>query len=254
MTPSRFEKELTAASPEFRAGVPLHMLLDEAIDVAGATARYWKPSGVAPNNVPGLTQAGPRIRLGIQQELAELVGLARAAHTDYLLAVSPGLTTELLAEAHALCDTMEATLEYLFDDGADDAKDLQLAAVKANDADTIAGRALDLEELAALCDEHRDALSEVELFDLGTPRRAREVARELRAAPPANVQSPEAKAALARRNQVLQVLDARVKKVRAAARFVFRGHPAIVREFTSAYERRRRTDARRARRAKPVVA
>jgi hypothetical protein len=44
-----------------------------------------------------------------------------------------------------------------------------------------------------------------------------------------------------------------VSLVRGAARFVFRAHPEIAREVGSAYERRRRGAARRAKKPIPLV-
>jgi hypothetical protein len=41
------------------------------------------------------------------------------------------------------------------------------------------------------------------------------------------------------------MLMERMNTVRSAAQFVFRNHPSIVREVTSAYERRRRAAQRR---------
>ncbi|WP_437722481.1 hypothetical protein [Sorangium sp. So ce861] len=55
----------------------------------------------------------------------------------------------------------------------------------------------------------------------------------------------KARDALLLRNKVIGLLNARISTVRAAARFVFRDRPDIVRESTSAYERRRRAEAKR---------
>lgn len=41
------------------------------------------------------------------------------------------------------------------------------------------------------------------------------------------------------------LLDLRVSKVRRAARYVYRDHPEMIRLVTSAYERKRRLDAKR---------
>ncbi|XYH95849.1 hypothetical protein ACMHYB_49995 [Sorangium sp. So ce1128] len=61
----------------------------------------------------------------------------------------------------------------------------------------------------------------------------------------------KAREALVLRNKVIGLLSVRLSTVRAAARFVFRDRPDIVREATSAYERRRRAES--ARRAKKKV-
>jgi hypothetical protein len=79
------------------------------------------------------------------------------------------------------------------------------------------------------------------------------VAAELRKRPTQVIAlSAEARKALELRNKVTSVLLERMNLVRAAAKFVFRGNPEIVREATSAYGRRRRAAARRAK--KPVEA
>ena len=57
--------------------------------------------------------------------------------------------------------------------------------------------------------------------------------------------------AKALRNRLATVLSNRMGVVRSAARFVFRNRPEIIREVTSAYERRRRAASRRAAAKKP---
>jgi hypothetical protein len=47
------------------------------------------------------------------------------------------------------------------------------------------------------------------------------------------------------RNRLVTLLDQRVSKVRRAARYVFRDHPEVVRQVTSAYERKRRVETKR---------
>lgn len=56
--------------------------------------------------------------------------------------------------------------------------------------------------------------------------------------------SAESKGVLDELNRLLQLLDVRVTQIRTAARFVFRRQPAIIREATSGFERRRRASAR----------
>jgi hypothetical protein len=57
----------------------------------------------------------------------------------------------------------------------------------------------------------------------------------------------EASELLKKRNQHTAVLLERMGRVRAAARYVFRHHPEILRQATSAYQQRRRAAAREAR-------
>lgn len=47
------------------------------------------------------------------------------------------------------------------------------------------------------------------------------------------------------RGQMANLLQEKVRLVRSAAMFVFRGSPKILQQVTSAYERRRRAAARR---------
>ena len=54
----------------------------------------------------------------------------------------------------------------------------------------------------------------------------------------------EQQAVLALRNRLITLLLDRMRRVRAAARYVFRNHPEIARRATSTYERRRRARSR----------
>ncbi|WP_437611940.1 hypothetical protein WMF20_07575 [Sorangium sp. So ce834] len=65
--------------------------------------------------------------------------------------------------------------------------------------------------------------------------------RALEAAPEAGASA----AATTTRNQLLHLMVERVGAIRKTAAHVFRRHPEIAREVTSAYERRRRAAARR---------
>jgi len=58
--------------------------------------------------------------------------------------------------------------------------------------------------------------------------------------------SVESREGLVLRNKIINLLSARINLVRAAAKFVYRGQPAIIKKATSAYQRRRRAEAARA--------
>ena len=78
-------------------------------------------------------------------------------------------------------------------------------------------------------------------FDDGLIDEAFALAKTLRTLPAISpAASASARDALLRRNRLLQLLDQYVGRVRSAARFVFRHHPEIVRQATSAYARRLR--------------
>lgn len=251
---SRFDEEINSQSPDFRLGVPLNVFMGEAVDVSALTIQYWSPKGEGKLAVPGLSEAGDRMYEGIGKEVVDLVNLAQQTHVEYLLIVNPRASKELLEEATWLRDRIESVLEYAFDDDVEDEKDAQLEAVQSNDSDTIDGLALDLEELVGLANEHLGLLKSIKLFDPAWLDRADACAKQLRELPPANVRSPEAKAKIGRRNQYLSAIARRVREIRLAAKLVFFQRPDLVRKFTSAYERRRRTALRRAKARKALEA
>jgi hypothetical protein len=238
-----------------QSNVPLHVLFGEAVDAARFAVKYWEPELDANERVVrfGLVSAtGPKSRLyaGIADDILSLQRAAQDAHTRYLLTVSPSTSANPVERGHFLLNEITATLEWHFDDGVDDENDAKLAALASahaddsQSADTLASA---LDDYAALAEPHRDALDGLGGFDAAYIDEARVVAKALREKPSTPVvMTPEAKRAIALRNKVATLLWDRMSIVRAAARFVFRGQPEIVREATSAYERRRRAVARRA--------
>ena len=87
-------------------------------------------------------------------------------------------------------------------------------------------------------------------FDAALIEEARALAKKLRersAQKLVGVPPGEQRAALELRNRVATLLHDRMNRVRAAARFVFRHDPDLVRRVTSAYQRQRRNAANRAR-------
>jgi hypothetical protein len=241
------------------ANAPFHVLLGEAVDVARFTETYWETKLDAKKHVTrfGLdSAAGNKSRLyaGIAQDILSLQRAAQDANTRYLLIVSPG-GADPMARGQFLHNELTATLEWLFDDGVEDENDAKLAALEsahAEDPQTADALASALDDYAALAEPHREAMDGLGGFDAAYIDEARVVAKALRDKPATRVvMTPEAKSAIALRNKVARLLWDRMSIVRAAARFVFRGQPEIVREATSAYERRKRAAARRAKAKKP---
>ena len=234
--------------------VPLHVLFGEAVDVARFFAKYWEPVMDGAKVVRrGLSSAaGPksRIQAATGDEILSLQRGAQDAQTRYRLTVHPASQGDPRERGQFLLDELTATLEWHFDDGVEDDNDRKLAsldAAHADDPDTLDALASALDDYAALAEPHRAALDGLGGFEASYVDEAREVAKALREQPstPAPM-SDEAKAAVAMRNKMMTLLWARMSAVRAAARFVFRDRPEIVREATSAYERRRRAASRRA--------
>jgi len=89
-------------------------------------------------------------------------------------------------------------------------------------------------------------------FDASLIHEATELAARLRELPAGPKPRSNAETrALECRNRLLLLLTRRGKRVRSAARYVFRNHPEIARQAMSSYERRRRANARRAAMKKP---
>jgi hypothetical protein len=233
----------TLTSDEFRLNVPLYALLGEAADLAKYFRTHHKADKKA--GLPGLTDAG--LEASLADEIDSLIAETSAASSAYHLTVDPKADTSKLERAHVLIGEIGAVMEYFLDDGVEDEDDARLSNVVAahKDApDTADALALALEEYSALAAMHETEIEGLGGFDAKMIAEAKKLATELRAAPSASP-SPASAAALAKRNRLLQRLDARVRKVRSAARFVFRAQPEVARAATSAYERKRRIDQKR---------
>ncbi|MGK3996619.1 hypothetical protein [Sorangium sp. So ce1024] len=239
--------------------VPLHVLLGEAVDVAKFFEKYWKTQ-VDPQKrvtrlglesaVPKDSKKGDAARLGPKtaEEILSLQRATQEAQTRYLMTVEKN--TSPRERAKFLLGEIRATLGFYFNDGVEDDKDAMLAridAAHAEDPDTADALASALDDYATLGERHRDALDGLGGFKAAHLDEARAVAAELRSRPAqAEAISRQAQEALLLRNKLAALLVERMGLVRSAARFVFRGQPEIVREVTSAYERRKRAAARRA--------
>lgn len=242
----------------YKPTLPVHVLLREAITTATFTRQFWEPSkdgaGVA---VPGLKSAGAKLSRCIADEIDELVKLGYAADGEYLTAAQMNLSPEKYKRADHLESEMEAVLVWYFDDDVEDDNDAQLAAVRASPAmrsESIAAKALSLNQLATLARPHAKELDGLGGFDARYIDEAEALADELRAIQsPTGPQTARTTTAIQKRNAVLGVLANRVGKVRKAAQFVFREHPAIAQRASSAYERNRRAALRRAKAAAGLV-
>jgi hypothetical protein len=151
--------------------------------------------------------------------------------------------------AEFLLGEIRATLGWFFDDGILDEKDEMLAQLDAaheNDPETADALASALDDYAHLAEKYRESLDGLGGFQAAYLDEGVAVAAELRGRPAqAEAMSAKAREALALRNKLAALLLDRMSLVRAAARFIFRAQPEIVREVTSAYERRKRAVARR---------
>ncbi len=244
-------QSLPMSEPRFN--MPLHVLQGEAVDVARFFKKYYAPveSGEGRPGRPGLSSVANAKR-GITKStgddilsLQEAVQQATAAHR---MAASPRSASPA-DRARFVIGEIAAVLEWHFDDGVEDQRDAQLEAVKhahedtPDSADALAAEA---DDYAALASVYRAEIDGLGGFDAALIDEASALAAELRQRPASAFQeSDEARQALALRNRLANLLYDRISVVRGAARFVFRNQPDIVREVTSAYERRRRAASRR---------
>ncbi len=248
---------LAAALPtdEFKLGVPIAVLLGEAVDVAGYFETHWSTMidpATKKEKIRGLETAGAtRLPKTTGTELLELMGEVQHAQSAYLRTVDPhSPNADKMARGRFIVDEITATLEWIFNDGVEDEKDAQLASVEsahANDPFTADSMALALEDFSDLGKVYRKEITDVGGFDVALLDEARKLAAELRALPASPLATSTAsKVALATRNRLLQLLQARIDLVRAAARFVYRQTPAAAKEALSFYEHKRRAQAKRA--------
>lgn len=243
------------AVPAEQAGlkVPLQVLRGEALDVARFVDHYWKPEGER----PGLSQAvkkkagaGEVFGPTVGAEIVELETAVGEAHSAWVRSAHGSSSEPLVERGGAAIEELSRVLEWHFDDGVDDENDAQLARVAAQHANTgasIDAVSAELEDYVALAQAHRAELDGLLGFDVAHVDAAKALAKELRASPrpESNEDEKASSAALALRNGVAALLYQRMQRVRAAARVTFVKHPAIAREATSAYERRKRAEARR---------
>lgn len=244
--------------PEYsnRLSLPFHVLVGEAVDVARFFKTYYGTQPAAPGTTarPGLDQAviGGQFRPELGQEILELQEATQAAQTQYLLTVSsPDSPRE---RAEFVLSELQASLEYLFDDGVEDEDDERLerlAQVHVNPASQDA-LATALDDYAGLAEMQRERLTQLGAFDASLIDEARALAtavRELSANKLAGAPVGAQKLALELRNRLASMLYNRMQLVRSAARYVFRRNPAIVRRVTSAYQRQRVARYRKSREA-----
>jgi hypothetical protein len=237
-----------------RLPVPLHVLTGEAVDVARFCEHHFETVRDSAGRVvrPGLDQAvnGGLFRPELGAEILELQQAVAAAQTEYLLSVAP-MTEAPLERADFVLAELNATLSFMFDNGVEDENDARLATLQATHTSPVSQDALAaaLDDYAGLADMHRDDIAGIGGFDPAMIDEARTLAAELREQSAIKLSGtpPSAqRAALDLRNRLATLLWERIVIVRNTARFVFRNDERTLRKATSAYQRRRRADARRA--------
>ncbi|APR84958.1 Hypothetical protein A7982_10307 [Minicystis rosea] len=222
------------------------MAITEAVQLAAFIKRYWEPA----DDRPGLRRVKARLPKSTADELVSLVHAVQEAQTKLLLLVDP-VVADQRERAKELVDELETALEFLLDDDEEEAADAQLAQIKefhADDGQRSATLVQALRDFAALAGSLRQRLVESdEDFDPKIIDEAKKLSKQLMEQPAQAAPNAEAVAKATKiRNQLLHLLMNRVSLTRRSAAHVFRKNPEIVREATSAYERRRRAANRRA--------
>lgn len=256
MPKSALEAWIAEASkiPADQAAVklPIPVMRGEATDIANFVVRYWKADRDAKTGAvrrPGLEMLGDRLPATTATDLLSQSQALGEAQDAYLLAAGvKAIDPE--PRARYVLNELVSALEFHFDDGVEDDDDAKFAAVQASHAgypDTTDAVAQELEDYGNLAKPHARELDGVGGFDAGVIPEAFTLAAALRDKPatPTAAADPKVRSALLLRNQMATVLARSMGKVRSAARFVFRDQPEIVREVTSAYERRKRAAVRR---------
>jgi hypothetical protein len=234
--------------------VPLHVLTGEAVDVARFFLRRWKaerdPSGKVIMPSLELCKGFGGVTPELAEEILSLQQEVQAAQAAYLLTVSPKAEAAPTERAEFVLGEITAVLEWLMEDGVEDEKDAQLdrLADTYRDAASQDALAAALDDYAGLASRYRAELDGLGDFDVALLDEAKTLAVRLRERSaerigPQNATGEECAQAL--RSRLASMLLQRMNTVRSAAQFVFRHHPNIVREATSAYERRRRAARRR---------
>jgi hypothetical protein len=248
-TAASLEPAIANADAAFKLSIPFFVEMREAGDVARFFAKHWASLKHDHHVVkPGLdTAAGADPTLG--QQIALLEEMALAAQNAYLLASDPKSGAGEVDRAHFVCEELDATLAHWFEAHGDQAGLAQLQRLRdehQKSGDSAAALGVELGAYAMLAEPLKAKLDGVGGFDGALVDEAKALATELADKPsaPGVALGPHERAALERRNRILDVLQQKVNKVRADARFVFRHDRDVVREATSAYERTRRRKAR----------
>lgn len=95
-------------SPRTVGGMPLHILLREALEVATFFEKHWEPA----EDRRGLKDAGPRLPENTGSEITALVEAVRGAQARYLDLLAHDLNpTELSERGERLLDELTAVLD-----------------------------------------------------------------------------------------------------------------------------------------------
>lgn len=255
-SPFQVWAELARALPDGKRAsrVPFPVLLDEAVDLARFFRTYYPTvrsddGAVIRHGLDSVAGPARKLTATSGDELLSLRVALQEAQSRYLLSLRPRDTAHV-TRARELLRELRTVLRYSLDGQLKDERDAQVKSVSSDPSNRhrsewALAQSLHMHaEVAAL---YRSELSGLGGFDAGLIDEAFDLVKRLVSYDP-EPPRPEASSddALRLKNKMITLLSDRMAAIRGAARFVFRGSPAIVREATSPYERRRRSAARTA--------
>jgi hypothetical protein len=228
--------------------MPIQDRVHEADGVAEFLRKYWLPD--EERGLPGMVETESQVPLAAADDIESLARAIRSVDTRELFPPAPpSEVPKLEARTRELIRILSNACELVLDDDVEEPADEALANAKERAGDnTRATRIRYLLDLAAVAEEVKDRLIAIKSFQESWIAEAGEVARKLSSAGPV-VPGKQADPNIDLRNRLVTLLDERVSKVRRAAHYVYHDHPEIVRLATSAYERKRRLEAKRRKRA-----
>lgn len=229
-----------------RLATPQAVLLQEAVALAGLFSRHWQTVAEGSRVVrPGLELAAPRLSPKTGEEILGLVAAIRDAHVEAAARPKPRADGAVLERARFVIEELDAIIAWHLAERAGP----QLAEVRkeARRGASVDATASALAHYAELASHHLAELAAVPGFDRALVGEARQLATALRERDHrADVKRSGHHAATVRRRELLGQLVEKMGLVRAAARFVYRRDPDVVRLFTSEYARKKKRENRAA--------
>ncbi len=238
-------------TPVTNLAMPVGVLFEEAMLVAALVDDHW-----APARGPGLADAGaPGLGPEVSERLRGLVAKARKVVAQRV----PSAASEhaaLRARGWKLLRDLGATLRYAASvpasaPPASAPLGAQLARIaKGRRPEAAAAIALARDEHASLAEAHLARLSAIPAFDARWIAEARALVPALRGILTEERKRRAARAELTRdKRAAIEEIVAVVREIRAAARFVFRDDPELLRKFGSAHAQKKHAKSRAAKRA-----
>lgn len=230
------------SAPRSAPKVAIRAALLEARVLAAFLEKFWLPT----EGVPGISEAGPGVRLEMADELRTLATRAWSLQAELVAGAKAPGQPKKEARARLVLAELRAVLGHVLSQADATARE-QLRVVRQahpRGPRTAAALAEQLTVFAALADRHRERLEVVPAFELALIDEARDHARRARSYR-ADRRPPELAAVRRERDRLMGDLRERVLAIRAAARFVFRAHPELSKLAGSARGRAQAAASRR---------